>query len=329
LLSRNNINLFNIWFYKKFEYIYYMNNKINRRDFMKQLGIAWIWLAISNSVFANLLEDKEIVDKPNIISRKDRDDLRNQLHVQYDKKLWEWFTVEIEWVKYNRMVNVLPYLDSNLQRENLQKVYKRIIVHHSAIDPIWDYLKQAKDLRDLELSTMWYSDIAYHFLITSDWEIIEARPCFRIWAHAGSSKEFNVKAWNILPWWLQNLASMNSKEYKDSLIKYLDAIKLDPDYGSLWICLCGNFENIKPKKQQLSSLHNLLNRLKYEYQVPWKNIIFHKDVKSEIIEKSGLTFDGKETVCPWSNFDKNDLNNIIKNLDPDLPWSQNKSLLLK
>lgn len=293
------------------------------------MGIASIWFAISNSVLANLLQNKETIEKPNIVSRPDRDNLRKQLSVQYDKKLWEWFTIDIEGKIYNRMANVLPYLDSNLQRENLQDIYKRIVIHHSAIDPVGNAIQQAKELRDREITKMWYSDIAYHFLIASNWKIIEARPCLRIGAHAGTSKEFNIKAWKILPWWLQSLASMDRQTYKNSLIKYLDAMKLDPDYGSLWICLCGNFENIHPTKEQLSSLKNLLNRLKVQYQIPWENIVFHKEIKSEIIEKSGLTFDGKETVCPWGNFEKEDLDDIIKRLDPDLPWSKNKSLLLK
>jgi hypothetical protein len=320
-------------------------NKPSRKDTAKKsrrlLKVAPLLFAVlepastmhsANITSENIISinNKESIEKPDITDRITWDDKRDQIIKQYAKKLWETFTVDIKDSIYTKTVDVLPYFDANLKYENLKDVYKRIIVHHSAITPEGSATEQAKAIRDKEMGDMEFNDVAYHFLIATDGTILEGRPIGRVGAHAGQTKEENDKVNKALPWGVKTIASAKGDEYKKKLLSYIEAMKNDPDYGSVGICLCGNFEGENwPTEEQTASLEKLLNRLKQEYDIPGTNIIFHKDVKTKVIEASGLTFAGTETVCPWSSFTAGKLDTIKSSLDKDSDAAKKKNILLK
>ncbi|PIQ08098.1 MAG: hypothetical protein COW71_13485 [Ignavibacteriales bacterium CG18_big_fil_WC_8_21_14_2_50_31_20] len=155
-----------------------------------------------------------------------------------------------------------------------------IILHHSA-------LKEQPGIKIIEYyhtQKFGYDDIGYHFIIEKDGSIYEGRSIKYMGAHAGQTKEANQLADSI-------------REGKSNLL-IKEALKLDPDYGAIGICLDGNFNLYEPNSEQLNSLKLLLRQLKKEYSIENGNILMHAEVKSKIIEKRGLTFIGKETVCP-------------------------------
>lgn len=168
----------------------------------------------------------------------------------------------------------------------LSEIYNHIVIHHSSFPHGYG----PKQLQEYEMFTRKFNDIAYHFIIGKTGKIYEGRKLDIMGAHAGQTKEANELAENI----------KNSKEPK--LIIEV-ALKMDPDYGSIGICLTGNFhnKNYKPTKRQLSSLKKLLIHLAQKYNISQDNILMHKDVKSELIEKKGYTFYGNETLCPGKN----------------------------
>jgi len=137
----------------------------------------------------------------------------------------------------------------------------RIVVHHTA-DPLNQTVKQ---LQDKEMDDAKYSDMPYHFVITSDGKVNEGRAIDVVGAHAG-------------------------------LIEGNKDIKKDPDYGSIGIVLTGDFEKRaknywtpdKPTAHQLASLQRLLNHLVQKYNIDPANILKHREVSRG----------GAETVCP-------------------------------
>lgn len=139
----------------------------------------------------------------------------------------------------------------------------QIVIHHTT-----DSLKQTvKELQVKEMNDG-YSDMPYHFVITSDGTINEGRIIGAMGAHAG---QFDGN--------------------KDK--------KKDPDYGSIGIVLSGDFENRwengwnpdKPTARQLESLQRLLNHLVLEYKIDPNKILRHSEVKRS----------GKPKVCPGAN----------------------------
>jgi hypothetical protein len=138
-----------------------------------------------------------------------------------------------------------------------------IVVHHTT-----DSLKQT--VKELQVKEMkdGYSDMPYHFVITSDGTINEGRIIGAMGAHAGQFKANKDK-------------------------------KKDPDYGSIGIVLSGDFESRwengwnpdKPTARQLESLQRLLNHLVLEYKIDSNKILRHSEVKR----------DGAPKVCPGAN----------------------------
>ena len=189
-------------------------------------------------------EVQESVEKPTIIERATWDDKWSQIKEQYlKKKLWETFTVEINGKTYTKTADILPYFDANLTYENLKDAYKRIIVHHSDTKAQGTAEEQAKVIRNLEIWDRGFNDVSYHFIIASDGTILEWRPLGRVWAHAGETKEANDAATKALPGGTPDIAKATGDEYKKKLLSYVAAMKKDPDYGSVGICLVGNFES--------------------------------------------------------------------------------------
>ncbi len=165
---------------------------------------------------------------------------------------------------------------------NINAVLTYIIIHHSA------FVSKPGPalLLQYHLDQLKYSDIAYHFIIDSNGKVYEGRAIFYMGAHAGQTKEANQLADSI------RLGISN--------LSIVEAKKLDPDYGSIGICLDGNFNYAEPAPKQLEALRKLLTYLISKYSINKDNILLHKEVKERLIESKGLTFIGKETVCPGS-----------------------------
>jgi len=275
-------------------------------------------LSISMSIFAQV----------SIISRPTWDNNWNSISQIYKPKLGTQIKMVVNGKTLIRETNVVPYLNTTtLKGEKLTNVYCRVIIHHTAMTATGTAYQQFKEVRNLEISSMGYSDIAYHFIIASDGTIGEGRPCFRIGAHAGLSKETEDAFKKAFPNGL-NLSSKIGDDYLNSLKKYIEILKMDPDYGSIGIALCGDFTNAPPTQAQLDALEELLNWVKTEYDIPSKNIIFHKDVKTKVVEASGYTFAGNQTVCAGASFTKKMLDEVRKKLNKDTKASKGKKLTL-
>lgn len=140
---------------------------MKRRDFIKEGWLAWLWALIGMSrvrekytdSLANNLESLEI---PTIIGRPDRDDKWSAIWRQYAKKIWDTYDIVV-WDQ--RTVDVLPYLDDNLQYLSLEDVYQRIVLHHSAIAPSWGTYNEAKTIRDIQLFNSKFNDIGYQYIM--------------------------------------------------------------------------------------------------------------------------------------------------------------------
>jgi N-acetyl-anhydromuramyl-L-alanine amidase AmpD len=137
---------------------------------------------------------------------------------------------------------------------------KRIVVHHTA-DPLGQTVKELQD----KMMRNGYSDLAYHFVITSDGTIHEGRTMNAVGAHAGAFK--------------------GNKD-----------ITKDPDYGAIGVVVTGDFESRvenrwspdAPTPAQRRSLEMLLKHLVWKYQLAPSMILRHSEVKR----------DGAPTECP-------------------------------
>jgi len=103
-------------------------------------------------------------------------------------------------------------------------------------------------------------------------------------AHAGQTKEAN------------ELADSIRKGLSNKPI--IEALQKDPDFGSIGICLDGNFEFDEPSNKQLESLSLLLKDLIIKYKIRKDKILLHKDVREKLIENKGLIPIGDATKCP-------------------------------
>ncbi len=66
--------------------------------------------------------------------------------------------------------------------------------------------------------------------------------------------------------------------------------------SSIGICFLGNFQTGTMRKAQFESGVNLVKKLIFEYKIPVKNVLRHKDVISDI------TGHANSTLCPGKNF---------------------------
>ncbi len=162
---------------------------------------------------------------------------------------------------------------------DLLKVLKNIVIHHSAFSGNFG----VENIQSYQQDNG-FNDIAYHYLISKDGKIFEGRNINIVGAHAGETLEAN------------NLA--------DSIRKHLDAkniieaYKLDPDYGSIGVCLDGNFEKEKPTSCQIRSLKKLLSDLMQKYNIDKNNIMLHNEARELLIVQKKLQSVKDETVCP-------------------------------
>lgn len=61
------------------------------------------------------------------------------------------------------------------------------------------------------------------------------------------------------------------------------------------ICLVGNFNRTRPTSKQMRTLVNLVQELRYRYNIPIKNVLGHGQVKGEKTQCPGKYF-------PWKDF---------------------------
>ena len=311
----------------------------SRRNFLKNLGALVVGTAITQSPLSALAYESN--EKPPVIARPTWDNDWNEISKQYNLKLGEPFSSTVNGITNSKRASILPYfdekfangkistLDSNHRFEDLKNVYRRIAVHHTDVDTTGkNAYDQAKAIRNLEINGgQQFNDIGYHFLIASDGTIIEGRPSGRVGSNAGQTKEANEKGKGLL----DQIYTASGQDYYNKLQKYIEAMKMDPDYGTLGIALCGDFDQGgQPSPQQQVSLIKLLNWTKAEYDIPKNNIIYHREVKNRVIEASGLTFVGtngaQDTVCPGRSFPS--ISNFTGNLKADSYNAKQKTILL-
>jgi hypothetical protein len=315
----------------------------SRRDFLKNIGKLAIGAAILGSPAKSLAYESR--EKPPVVARPTWDADWGEISKQYNLKIGEEFTATVNGVTSRKRASILPYfnenfasgrsktLDSNHRFEDLQNVYRRVAIHHTDIGTSGaSAYQQAKTVRDIELNgALQFNDIGYHFLIASDGTILEARPTGRVGSNAGQTKEANDLAKKYFPNSVSDIFNASGADYMAKLQVYTQIMHMDPDYGTMGIALCGNFDNGgQPSPQQQQSLTKLLNWVKGEYDIPSSNMLYHKEIKSRVIEASGLTFVGtngaQDTVCPGRTFPS--IQNFTNKLNPDTPHSKSKTILL-
>ncbi|MCL5029541.1 MAG: peptidoglycan recognition protein family protein [Bacteroidetes bacterium] len=166
-----------------------------------------------------------------------------------------------------------------LYGQDLNNVLKYIVIHHSAFSGDFG----VKNIQEYQQDNG-FNDIAYHFVIGKDGKIYEGRDINLMGAHAGETIEANSLADSIR----KHLINKN----------IVEAYKLDPDYGSIGICLEGNFEEEKLTNCQIQSLKKLVQSLMQKYKIEKRNIILHNEVNQRLILQRGSSSVKTETVCP-------------------------------
>lgn len=166
-----------------------------------------------------------------------------------------------------------------------------ILMHHTAIEWDGDAVAQAKFICEGEILDPDYkfTDIAYHFFISSDGKIKEGRPMTHMGTHAGKIVE--------------------------------KGICLDPDFGSIGIVLMGNIDKRNLYLSQKLSRDSLVNWLKWEYDIPNVNIHYHREVKG-LVEEACLTSLSKDKTCPGKLFESKE--EFLKGLIEDTEESVKK-----
>jgi len=309
----------------------------SRRKFMKDAVLATfgVFAGIDNlgeNNTKNIKEAKQVEQNEELFIKKREvwDELWKQIKIQYEKEYGETFNFEIAGKKYERFVASLSYLDKdNIENKEsvLEEILTTIVIHHADMESKKSSLDQVKFIRDYHMGKRNFDDIAYHFLIGQDGTIYEGRPIDRIGSHAGATLESSQYFKEHLPNKIKDLHNEKDPEvYKKKLEHFRNAMKKDPDYGAIGICLLGDFGNNKSKPTELQekALIGLLELLKTRYEIPKSNIIFHKEVKKMVVEDSGMTLVSPTTSCP-GDIEKDD---IIKQLSSDSEEALCKSLTM-
>lgn len=149
----------------------------------------------------------------------------------------------------------------------LKNIYKRIIFHHSAFST----RRNAAYIRRYQMLAMGYSDISYHYFIDRRGTIYEGRKLYYMGAHAGRNPEADLLA--------EEIRKGNAEGPIET------ALKMDPDWGSVGICLAGNFTVRAPRKRQLKSMSSLVNQLMDSLSISGDSLILHREINAG-------------TVCP-------------------------------
>ncbi len=316
---------------------------VSRRDFLKKITKFGLGSLLAGSPLSALAFESN--EKPPIVNRATWDDHWSEIQKEYKVSLGEKYDVYLNGVLHKKTADVLPYYNESFintngatlehahRFEDLKNVYRRCAIHHTdASTAGLSTYSQVRSVRDSEMGGKQnFNDVGYHFLIAADGTILEGRPSGRVGSNAGESKETDAYYKKHLPRGVVEVAEAkgNSSLYYEKLRHYIRAMKMDPDYGTLGIVLCGDFDNgAQPSAQQQASLVKLLNWAKKEYEIPTNNIIYHNEVKKRVVEDSGLTFGGKydHTVCPGRTFPA--ISNFTSKLKPDTQKALTKTILL-
>ena len=304
----------------------------SRRKFFKDGSLAVAGFFLGAHKFKNNLENKNIEQNEELcfVKREDWDERWEEIKVQYEKEYGEKFNFEIKGKKYERFVSSLSYLDKgNIENKELKDSLIRMVVHHSAMESKKSPVDQVKYIRDYQMGKRKFDDIAYHFLIGEDGTIFEGLPIDRVGLHAGATLESSQYFKEHLPNKIKDLHNeKDPEEYKKKLEHFKNATKKDPDYGSIGICLLGNFNtNKEVSEMQEKALVGLLELLKNQYEIPKDNIIYHSEVKEKVVEASGGKLVSHKTNCPGDKFLEKD--KILEKLTPDSEEAKCKSILLE
>ena len=286
-----------------------------------------------NISFAHLREEVEISieDEPIMVPRKDWDERWSKLKKQYEIPLGQSFSFTISGKTHTRYASRPNYiLSENLNSsDELNKIIKGIVIHDMEVevDSTESDLDQVRRIRDGQITSRGFNDIAYHFVIGSHGTIFICRPENFMGIHAGETWETKMYKDAHLPVWAKGPcpSSLEDQIRKDSV--YYNAMRMDPDWGYLGVALCGNFNRgySSPTLAQLQSLERLLIYLKVKYDIPLCGILFHNQVKKELVEASGLTLKSPKKSCPGENFP--DIEFVTMNLPEDSEIAKSKDIL--
>lgn len=309
----------------------YNSKNIDRRSFLKKLSIFGASLLFPGS-FGGILNlnsikneegknnNQEIIEGFSIIKREDWDIDWNKIKIQYEKKFGEIYHIKEKNKIIEKQATTYSYLEEKIEGKELKDYLKRIVIHHVGVSVNRDTIGQVNGIKNFHINKRGWNDVAYHYFIGKDGEILEGRPEDRIGSHAGATLEYKE---DFKKYFGDDLKSLNPdrEDYSEKLEQYESIIKKDPDYGSLGICLLGNFnEEERVSEKQIESLKNLLNHLKTGYDIPKSNIIYHREVDEKVLKPSGLTLSSPKTNCPGDNFlNKEDMiNNLVEDTEASL-----------
>ncbi len=268
---------------------------------------------------------------PLIIERADWDERWPKLKRQYEISLGQPFLFTIGKTTYTRYASRPNYVVSEKLNsvDELNKFIKGIVIHDMEVrvlDGETD-IEQVRKIRDGQITSRGFNDIAYHFVIGSHGTIFLCRPETFMGIHAGEIEETAIYQARHLPVWAKGPcpSSPEDQPRKDSI--YYNAMRMDPDYGYIGVALCGNFNAgyDEPTEAQLRALEWLLRHLKVKYDIPLCGIIFHNQVAREVVEASGFTLKSSKKTCPGENFPE--LECIRENLPEDSEIAKNKNYL--
>ena len=144
--------------------------------------------------------------------------------------------------------------------------------------------------------------------------------------HAGYTKESKDIQREYFEHDFSALLKAEGAEKEELMKQFVQMNKMDPDYGSIGVALCGNFNKSGvPTDMQKKSLEKVLNFLKQMFDIPTRNIIGHNEVKEKVVEASCLTLESPKKSCPGKGLG---FEGVIKNLDEDTEGASDKSIAL-
>ncbi|MFA7285224.1 MAG: peptidoglycan recognition family protein [Candidatus Paceibacterota bacterium] len=302
-----------------------------RRAFIKNTILTTTGVVLGVSEFKNNsnlnIENKNIEQKEvlPIIKREVWDDKWDEIRRQYEKPLGGTYYIKEKNKTLEKQALVYSYLDPHNDNPcSLKEDLKRTVIHHSGVNAGMNPTDEVRGVRNFHINKRKWNDVGYHYLISSDGQIFEGRPIDRVGSHAGSTFESRA---DLKEKFGENYKSLNpnSPNYLEKFNQYKNAIKKDPDYGSIGIVLLGDFNSDKNVSEaQSTSLKNLLNHLKGEYEIPKDNIIYHSEVDDLVVKPSGFRLNSSETNCPGDKFLKKD--NILEKLNIDSEEALCKSI---
>ena len=290
--------------------------------------------SIENVLDAPLVLETLVTDSlfvPLVIERAEWDERWPKLKRQYEISLGQPFSFSIAGKSYTKYASRPNYVESEKLNsvDELNKFIKGIVIHDmevKVLDGETD-IEQVRKIRDGQITSRGFNDIAYHFVIGSHGTIFLCRPENFMGIHAGEIEETAIYQARHLPAWAKGPCPSTPLDQprRDSI--YCNSMRMDPDYGYIGVALCGNFNagHDEPTEAQLKSLEWLLVHLKVKYDIPLCGIIFHNQVAGEVIEPSGFTLKSPRKACPGANFPEREC--VLENMPEDSELAKTKNVL--